>query len=92
MKAETQQWTMFVGLISVMIAAMGFMTYTLNARMGSLEVRMNNIETRIVGLDTMVDQKFEALNEKLNQLLIALAGRGVNLPAKPEGKHSRAEQ
>ena len=82
MRAETQEWARFVGLISVMIAAMGFMTYTLNARMGSFEHRVDrledNLEARMDGLEAKFDvlgEKFDVLENKLDQLVIALAGR-----------------
>ena len=83
MRAATQQWIMFIGLISVVLGAMGSMTYTLNARIDALEARLDK------KIDAL-DEKFDELDEKFDQLLIALAGRGVILPAKPVGKHSGA--
>ena len=67
----------FVGLFAVFVASTGYMTPTLSGRMDSLERQMDRIEAKI-----------DTLDEKFDKLLIALAGRGVVLPAKPE---TRAE-
>ena len=68
---ETTKTT--VSLVATFVVATGYMVFTLNGRMDSLERRMDRIEAKI-----------DTLDEKFDKLLIALAGRGFILPAKPD--------
>ena len=70
----------FVGLFAVFVASTGYMTPTLSGRMDSLERPMESLERRM----DRIEAKIETLDEKFDKLLIALAGRGVVLPAKPD--------
>ena len=91
---ETTKTTVsYVGLLAVFVTATGYMTFTLSGRMVSLESRMSSLERRMDRIDTKMDHidarmdrieaKIDTLDEKFDKLLIALAGRGVVLPAKP---------
>ena len=73
MQETTKTTVSYVGLVAVFVTATGYMTFTLNGRMDSLERRMDRIEAKI-----------DSLDQKFDKLLIALAGRGVVLPAKPD--------
>ena len=86
MQETTKTMVSYVGLVAVFVAATGYMTFTLDGRMNSLESRMNSLERRMDRIDTRMDRieaKIDTLDEKFDKLLIALAGRGVVLPAKP---------
>ena len=73
-----KQWAAYVGLIAFFLAAIASTTYTLNGRMNALDRRMERLEDQVGALD----RKFE-------QLLVALAGRGVVTPATIGSKHSK---
>ena len=75
---ETTKTT--VSLVATFVVATGYMTFTLNGRMDSLERRMDRIEARM----DRIEAKIDTLDEKFDKLLIALAGRGFVLPAKPD--------
>ena len=84
MRKTVKTLALYVGLVSVFVVSTGSMTLTLNKRMDSLDSRMDRLEGRM----DRIEAKIDTLDEKFDQLLIALAGRGFVLPAKPEGKHS----
>lgn len=87
-RETAKQWAPYVALISAFVISNGYMTATVNGRLSALESRVSYLEER---LDTRIDRlesKMDALDNKFDQLLIALAGRGDVVPAKPEGKHS----
>ena len=82
---ETTKTT--VSLVATFVVATGYMTFTLNGRMDSLERRMDRIEARMDRIEARMDRieaKIDTLDEKFDKLLIALAGRGFVLPAKPD--------
>ncbi len=78
---ETTKTTVsYVGLLAVFVTATGYMTFTLNGRMDSLDRRMDSLERRM----DRIEAKIDSLDQKFDKLLIALAGRGLVLPAKPD--------
>ena len=82
---ETTKTT--VSLVAAFLVATGYMTITLNGRMGSLESRMDSLERRMDRIEARMDRieaKIDTLDQKFDKLLIALAGRGVVVPAKPD--------
>ena len=85
---EVPQWVPFIGLVAMFIASTGYMTSTLNKRIDDvdrhLSGRMDRMEAKIDALD----EKIDALDEKFDRLLIALAGRGIGVPAKDATGHA----
>ncbi len=91
MPETVKTWAFYVGLVFVFVVSNGSMTLTLNERMNALEHRMDRLEDRIEArmdrIEARMDRletKIDTVDAKFDQLLIALAGRGVILPAKPE--------
>ena len=84
MPETVKTWAFYVGLVSVFVVSNGSMTLTLNERMNALEHRMDRLEDRIEARMDRLETKIDTVDAKFDQLLIALAGRGVILPAKPE--------
>ncbi len=99
MRETVKAWASYVGLVSVFVVSNGSMTLTLTERMNALEHRMDRlaerIEARMDRVEAKMDRietKIDTVDEKFDQLLIALAGRGVIRPAKPERKDLGAEK
>ena len=94
-RKEVPQWVPFIGLAAMFIASTGYMTSTLNKRIDDvdrhLSGRMDRMEAKIDALDEKIDaldEKIDALDEKFDRLLIALAGRGIGVPAKDATGHA----
>lgn len=92
MPETVKTWAFYVGLVSVFVVSNGSMTLTLNERMNALEHRMDRLEDRIEARMDRLETKIDTVDAKFDQLLIALAGRGVILPAKPERKDLGVEK
>ena len=64
-----------------------FMIQPVNARIDTLETQLTGRMDRIEDRMDCLEDKIDAIDEKLDRLLIALAGRGITIPAKPiDGK------
>ena len=88
MRETVKIWAFYLGLVCAYVVTTGSMTLTLNKRMDSLERRIDRFEDRLEGRMDRLEVKIDTLDDKIDQFLIALAGRGDVLPAKPEGKRS----
>lgn len=71
-------WAPLIALTAAFIASGWYQTSTINKRIDDLSSRVDRLESRIDRLDNKID----ALDAKFDKLLIALAGRGVTVPAK----------
>lgn len=84
LNAKACAWLPYAGLLVALAAPAADMTAAfsrLNSRTGDLGQRMGRLETKV-----------DATHQKLDRLLLALASRGVVLPAKIDGKQSEAER
>ena len=80
-RKEVPQWVPFIGLAAMFIASTGYMTSTLNKR-------IDDVDRHLSGRMDRMESKIDALDEKFDRLLIALAGRGIGVPAKDATGHA----
>ena len=80
-RKEVPQWVPFIGLAAMFIASTGYMTSTLNKR-------IDDVDRHLSGRMDRMEAKIDALDEKFDRLLIALAGRGIGVPAKDATGHA----
>lgn len=95
MNEKTGEWMFYAGLLVALAAPAAYMTVafsTMNSRINDLGERMGRLETKVDAMDKKFDRKLDELDQKLDRLLLALAGRGVVLPAKMDGKQSGAKR
>ena len=83
-RKEVPQWVPFIGLAAMFIASTGYMTSTLNKR-------IDDVDRHLSGRMDRMEAKIDALDEKFDRLLIALAGRGIGVPAKDATGHAGQE-
>lgn len=84
MNDKVGAWLPYAGLLVALAAPAAYVTAvfsTLNSRIDDLGQRMGRLETKV-----------DAIDQKLDRLLLALASRGVVLPAKMDSKQSEAER
>ena len=80
-RKEVPQWVPFIGLAAMFIASTGYMTST-------LKKRIDDVDRHLSGRMDRMEAKIDALDEKFDRLLIALAGRGIGVPAKDATGHA----
>ena len=76
---KVQAWVPYVGLLVALAAPAAYMTVAFN----TLNSRIDDLDRHLSERIDRIEEKVDSIDQKLDRLLIALAGRGISVPAKP---------